>query len=99
MLFDTMVPDVEQVLEVPKIILDQVSKSSSLQDPQLAEQLVEVPTIRYFLKQTVGIPVPRGGGRRLQGFHPENSSTAPQFAEQIADIPVPTESLQSFRPG
>ena len=33
--------------------------------PQLAEQLVEVPTILYFLKQTVDIPVPRGRGRRL----------------------------------
>ena len=30
MLFDTMMPDVEQVIEVPKIILDQVSQRSSL---------------------------------------------------------------------
>ena len=66
-----MVPDVEQVIEVPKIILDQVSQRSSLHDPQRAEQLVEVPTILYFLKHTVDIPVPRGGGRLadLQRFH------------------------------
>ena len=66
-----MVPDVEQVIEVPKISLVQVSQRSSLQDPQRAEQLVEVPTILYFLKQNVDIPVPGGGGRLadLQGFH------------------------------
>ena len=45
MLFDTMVPDVELVIEVPKIILDQVSQRSSLRAPQLAEQLVEVPVL------------------------------------------------------
>ena len=49
MLFDTMVPDVEQVI-------GPASQRSSLQDPLLAKQLVEVPTILYFLKQTVDIP-------------------------------------------
>ena len=37
---------------------------------------MEVPTILFFLKQKVDIPVPRGGERRLQGFLPEQSSTA-----------------------
>ena len=34
---------------------------------------MEVPTILYFLKQTADIPVPRGRGRRLQGFLLEQS--------------------------
>ena len=34
-------------------------------EPQLAEQLVEVPTILYFLKQKVDIPVPHRGGWRF----------------------------------
>ena len=98
MLFDTMVPDVEQVIEVPKIILDQVSQRSSLRDPQLAEQLVEVPTILYFLKQTVDTPVPHDGGRHadLQGILPGQSSAA-SVVEQIVDIPI--GGLQTFHPG
>ena len=35
----------------------------ALREPQTAEQLVEVPTILYFLKQKVDIPVPRRGTR------------------------------------
>ena len=42
-LFGMMAPDVEQVIEVSKINLDQVSQRSSLRDPQLAELLVDVP--------------------------------------------------------
>ena len=48
------------------------------------EQLVEVPTILYFLNQKVDFPVPGGGGRHadLQGCLRGQSSTAPQFSEQ-----------------
>ena len=42
--FDALTPDPEQVIEVPKIIQHTVLQRSSLQEPQLAEQLVEVPT-------------------------------------------------------
>ena len=87
---------VEQVIQVAKILLeDQNTQRSTLCEPQLAEQLVEVPTILYFLKQTVDIPVRGARVRRrgdLQGFHPEQSSTAALGAEQIVDVPVPAAS-------
>ena len=45
--------------------------------PQMVEQLVEVPAEPVFVEQTIDIPVPGGGERlRLQGFLPEQSSTA-----------------------
>ena len=64
--FDILRPDPEPVIEVPKILLDDVPPRSLCRDTQLAEQLVEVPTILYFLKQRipeqiVGTPVPHGG--------------------------------------
>ena len=43
--FDTLLPVPEQVIEVPKILLDDVPVRAVLNDPQLAEQLVEVPTL------------------------------------------------------
>ena len=70
--------------------------------PQLAEQLVEVPTIISFfslqriVEQNVAIPVP-GGERRhadFQGFLRGQSSTG---VEQIVDLPG--GGLQGFRPG
>ena len=42
-ILDKSLPDVEQVIEVPKILQHTVSQRSSLQEPQLAEQLVDVP--------------------------------------------------------
>ena len=83
---DFQVP--ELVIEVPKISLDVIPLRTSVREPQLAEQLVEVPTIVPFssfqriMEQTVDIPVPQGGGR--QGFLRGQSSTG---AEQIVDIP------------
>ena len=76
----------ELVIEVPKISLDVIPLRTLVPEPQLAEQLVEVPTIVSFssllrtIEQTVDIPVPQGGGgrvgvRSLQGF-PGQSSTA-----------------------
>ena len=73
--FDALSLVAEQVTDVPKIIIERPSPRTSVREPQLAEQLVEVPTILYFLKepmakQIVEIPVPGGGGRLagLQGF-------------------------------
>ena len=43
-ILDKSLLDVEQVIEVPKILQHKVLQRSSLQEPQLAEQLVEVPT-------------------------------------------------------
>ena len=100
---DVQVP--EQVIEVAKILIDELSARTPVREPQLAEQLVEVPTIISFsslqrnVEQFVNIPVPRGGVRRLQGFPPEQGSTALP-SEQIVDIPVPHgESLHGFLPG
>ena len=57
----------EQIIEVPKIILqDQIPQRTALRDPQLAEQLVEVPTVVSILlqhaQQNVDIPVPGARG-------------------------------------
>ena len=104
--FDTLTPDPEQVIEVPKILPDDVPLRTGARDTQLAEQLVEVPTIvsysllQLFMEQNVDIPVPGRGGRfaGLQGFPREQSSTAPLSA-QIVDIPVSGGGLQGFRSG
>ena len=43
--FDALIPDPDQVIEVPKIFTEDVPMRAVLCDTQLAEQLVEVPTI------------------------------------------------------
>ena len=65
--FRALSPDPEQVLEVPKILPEDVPfRERSLRDPQLAEQLVEVPTIvsnswlQLRTEQNVEFPI--GGG-------------------------------------
>ena len=81
---DTPLPDPEQVIEVPKILSDDVPMRALVRETQLAEQLVEVPTIvswsllQLITKQNVDIPVPgRGEGiSGLQGFLPGQSSSA-----------------------
>ena len=86
---DFQVP--ELVIEVPTISLDVIPLRTLVPEPQLTEQLVEVPTIVSFssfqriMEQTVDIPVPQGGGRHadLQGFLRGQSSTG---VEQIVDI-------------
>ena len=62
--FDALAPVPEQVIEVPKILLDDVPVRTAVRHTQLAEQLVEVPTIVPFsslqriVEQTVDNPVP-----------------------------------------
>ena len=51
---DALVPDSEQVIEVPKIILENIPPRRLVRDPQLAEQLVAVPT-----PFPAHVPVPR----------------------------------------
>ena len=88
-LFDALIHVAEQV---PKIFIERIPPRTSVREPQLAEQLVEVPTIVSFsslqriMEQTVDIPVPQSGGRHadLQGFLQGQSSTG---FEQIVDIP------------
>ena len=52
MLLDVAVP--EQVIEVPKIFVDDIPSRLSVREPQLAQQLVEVPTPSPAL-----VPAPR----------------------------------------
>ena len=82
--FDAPFPGPEQVIEVPKILSDDVPMRTPVREPQLVEQLVEVPTIvswsllQLISKQNVDVPVPGRGGRiaGLQGFLPGQSSSA-----------------------
>ena len=101
--FDTLCPVAEQVIDVPKISLEDIPARRLCREPQLVEQLVEVPTVvscSSFLKrtveQTVDNPASRGRGRRggLQGFFPGQSTTV-----ATVDIPVPRGDLQGFLPG
>ena len=103
--FDTLCPVAEQVIDVPKISLEDIPARRLCREPQLVETLVEVPTVVSYssllqrtVEQHVDIPVPRGRGRLagLQGSSPGQSSTAPTV-EQIIDIPG--GGLQGFRPG
>ena len=102
--FDTLMPDPEQVIEVPKILPDDVPFRKAVGDTQVAEQLVEVPIepsslLQRIMEQNVDIPVPGHGGRfaGLQGFPLQRSSTVP--LAQTFDIPVSGGGLQGFRPG
>ena len=82
--FNTLCPVSEQVVEVPKILPEDVPMRRFCRDTQLVEQLVEVPTpvsysslFQRSVEQHVDIPVPVGRGRNagLQGSLPEQSST------------------------
>ena len=103
----------EPVVDVPKILPHDVPAQRLRHDTQLAEQLVEVPTIVSYssLQRTVehhvDIPVPGGEGRAsgLQGSLPKQSSTAPlssaeRLTERIVEqiVGSPGGGLQDFRP-
>ena len=107
--FATQLPVVaEPVIAVPKILPHDVPPRRLCRDTQLAEQLVEVPTILYFFKQRIpeqidDNPVPHGGrgaSGGLQGFLPGHSSSK-RTANKIADLPAPRSGvrrLQGFLP-
>ena len=89
--FEALIPVAEQVIDVPKIIIERIPPRTLVREPQLVEQLVEVPTIVSYssllqrtVEQHVDIPVPGGGGRLagLQGSLPGQSSTAPTVEQQ-----------------
>ena len=96
---DTLIP--EQVIAVPKISCPPRPLRAFLSEPQMTEQLVEVPTELSFFSQVVDqnadIPVlgargvPGHGG--LQGFLPEQSSHPSD--EQTVDIPVPGRGVRA----
>ena len=95
-----------QVIEVPKIFPDNVpQRLVECRRPQMAEQLMEVPTVVSFsslqqrtVEQVIDLPVPGRGGELggLQGLHRGQSSTA--FLEQIAESLDPGGGLQDFQP-
>ena len=107
---DVRVP--EQIVEVPKIFIDELLVRTPVRESQLAEQLVEVPTIISFsslqriVEQNVDVPVPRGGVHDLQGFPPGQASTTSSFSlERISERNVEQitvsrvgEGLQDFLP-
>ena len=83
----------EQVIEVPALSLPvcAVQRAVPLK-PQMAEQLVKVPTVlsvavlqQQTVVQPVDVPVPHRGGRRLQGSLPGQDPTASRV-EQTVDI-------------
>ena len=89
----------EQVITMPKFSTERVPQRLVERCfPQLAEQLVEVPTVLSYslhqqrtAEQIIGFPVPgRGGGARgcLQGLSQGQGSTAVCGAEDV-DTPVP----------
>ena len=96
--------EAEQVIDVPKIIIEDIPSRHSCREQQMAEQLAEVPTILNFLihgffpgqgslqctgEHIIDTPVRgRGVSRSLQGSPPRQGSSK-RTAEQIADIPVP----------
>ena len=69
----------EQVIDVPKIILENIPSRRLCREPQLAEQLIEVPTV---------LQGGRGASGGLQGYLPGHSSLK-RTATKIADIPAP----------
>ena len=80
------------VIEVPKILLDRTPQrlGDRLRQPQMVEQLVDVPTAVSFsslqqltAEQTVDIPLPHSGG--LQGSRPGQGSTASSSHVGAAD--------------
>ena len=82
-------PIAEQVIEVSKFSCSPCPSRSPIPEPQSAEQLVEVPTVLSSLRiadQIVSTPVPLcRGKRRVQGFLPEQSSTAAPSVERIPE--------------
>ena len=92
--FRALSPDPEQVIEVPKIVPEDVSLRTAVREQQLVEQLVEVPTVvswsmlQRTVEQNVDIPAVGGSGTGggLFGFLPGQYSMT---AEQIVDNPVP----------
>ena len=80
-LFDALIPVTEQVIDVPKIFIERIPPRTSVREPQLAEQLVEVPTVVSYssflqrtVEQTVDNPASRGRLKKKCGVrsHPES---------------------------
>ena len=73
--FDTLIPDTEQVIEVPKILPEDVTMRTAAREPQLAEQLVDVPTYPGYALAVVTV--------QTLGWR-----TAAALIEQFGDTPA-----------
>ena len=72
---DALVPQTVEQLDV--------SLRTAVREPQLAEQLMEVPTIVSYSRRRTSTFQGRGGRKAgLRGFPPEQGSTAPHFSEE-----------------
>ena len=105
--FGALMPDTEQVIEVPKILLDDVPMRAAERDTQLGEQLVEVPTNPGYALAVVASNLcsrreirhmlqGRGGGGASGGARGGLQGARPgqnstPFLEQIVEIPVPQD--------
>ena len=99
--FGAVMLDPEQVIDVPKILLDDVPMRPVDREPQLGEQLVEVPTDpgyalaviakMFFSRQEIHQMIAElwGGGARgdLPGSRSGQGSTA--SGSRVVDNPVP----------
>ena len=98
--FDTLMPVPEQVIEVPKILPEDVSMRIAVSDTQLTEQLVEVPTIISFSslqrirEQNFDIPVPTG--QSSTATHSSEERISERIVEQIVGIPISVSLRRDF---
>ena len=81
----------------PKISCPPRLPRSVLSEPQMAEQLVEVPTDVSFFSQFVEQIRGSSGYRYLQGFVAQDKVRLQRTVQQIVDIPVPG-GAQDFSP-
>ena len=84
--FSTFTPDLEQVIEVPKFLPDDVPMRTAVRVTQLVEQLVEVPTNPGYALAVVASKL--GLRREIRGVLSGQGSTA-SGAALIVDTPVP----------
>ena len=85
---------------VAEQVIDDIPPRRLYREPQLAEQLVEVPTILTPSLQNVDTPVPHGGrgaSEGLQGFLLGHYSSVP--VEQTGDIPASSSGVRRLQTG
>ena len=83
--FDALVPVREQVIEVLKILPDDVPMRTAVRDTQLVEQLVEVPTDPVYVVLVLASKV--YSRREIRGFLSGQGSTA--SGSRVVHNPVP----------
>ena len=86
----------EQVIEVPKLaLLDGFLLRSFPLEPQLAEQLLEVPTEPAYVEQIVDNPVPRGRHGRLPSLSQDRDQQH-LWLRRLPTFPLPVEVFKVY---